>query len=325
MNKPLVTVIVPVYNSEAYLKKCIDNLISQSYDNLQIIFINDGSTDNSYELCKQIDDSRVEVYTKENGGASSARNYGLKYRKGKYVLFVDSDDHLRTDAIELLVSKAEQTMADCIYFEGENYTDDPQLKIKKDGLSQRIQYPISTGKELLKTLLRNKNYHAAPVLYFMCGKLFECGLRFEEGIVFEDELFTFTMLRLCNKVVSLKEKLYFRNVRPNSVMTSTGKEVFRFHSISVVCERLFDQYENNKNDEVFLAYLSRIAMLWLGYAEQLSSNLKKQVDERYKKIKKQILDNKGFNNKEVVVRCYGKYLWYAYITPSRLIKKLRRK
>lgn len=325
MNKPLVTVIVPVYNSEAYLKKCIDNLISQSYENLQIIFVNDGSTDNSYELLCKVDDSRVEVYTKENGGASTARNYGLNHRKGEYVLFVDSDDYLREDAVEILVEKAIQTQADCIYFEGENNTSDPTIKFKKDGLSQKIDYPQSTGRELIRASLVNKNYHAAPVLYFIRGDVFDSGLKFEEGIVFEDELFTFTMLWSCKKVVSLREKLYIRNVRPGSVMTSEGKEKHRFHSISVVFERLFEKFEDNKNDDVYKMYISRIAMLWLGYVEQLPKQVKEQVSQRYKRIRKQILDNKGFDNKEVVVRCYGKYLWYAYITPSRLINKLWRK
>lgn len=324
MNKPLVTVIIPVYNSELYIEKCINNILKQTYGNLQIVLVNDGSTDSSYELCKNISDSRIEVYTKENGGASSARNFGLMYRKGKYVLFVDSDDHLREDAIEMLVNKAEETNADCVYYEAENYTEDSNIKVKENGLSQKTQYPVSNGSDLIQALLENKNYHAVPFLYFAKRDLYDKGLSFEEGIMFEDELFSFNLLRMCNKVVCLKEKLYFRNVRPNSVMTSKGQELFRFYSISVVFEKLFEQYEDNRNDIVFLMYISRIAMLWLGYCEQIPKDLRKDIKDRYKSIRKLILDNKGFGLRELIVRCYGRYLWMLYIAPGRLIKKLRR-
>ena len=106
MNTPLVTIIVPVYNSEKYISRCIQKLLNQTYHNLQIILVNDGSTDRSLDICGMINDYRVEVYTKENGGASSARNVGLVHRKGEYVLFVDSDDYLKVNAVEILVSAA---------------------------------------------------------------------------------------------------------------------------------------------------------------------------------------------------------------------------
>lgn len=325
MNKPLVSVIIPVYNCEQYLDKCIDNILKQTYQNLQIIFVNDGSTDNSFDILTKVSDSRVEVYSKKNGGASSARNFGLKYRKGKYILFVDSDDYLKEDAVEKLVQRAEQTQAECVYYEAENFTEDKNMKVKQNGLSHCIQYPDSNGNQLIEMILQNKNYHAVPFLYFAKSELYDKGLCFEEGIMFEDELFSFNLLRMCSKVTCLKEKLYFRNVRPGSVMTSKGKEKFRFHSISVVFEKLYETLDDNKNDQVYLRYISRVAMLWLSYAEQLSKDLKREIKERYKRIRKQILINRGFDNREVVVRCYGKYLWFAYIAPNRILKKLKRR
>ena len=325
MNTPLVSVIIPVYNCELYLEKCISNMLKQTYRNLQIIFVDDGSTDDSLKICKEIKDTRVEVYSKSNGGASTARNYGLKYRKGKYVLFVDSDDYLKENAIESLVNKAVETNADCVYFEGDNFTDDAQVKVKVGGLLQSRNYPTSNGIKLLEAMLVNKNYHAAPVLYFTKSSLYDKGLSFEEGIMFEDELFTFNLLRMCNKVVCLKEVLYYRYVRQNSVMTSKGKELFRFHSISTVYKKLYQNFSENKSDKVYLMYLSRIAMLWLDYWEKIPRNSKIEVRDIYLEIKKQILDNKGFENKELVARCYGKYVWIAYILPGRLFNKLKRK
>ncbi len=325
MSTPLVSVIIPIYNSELYLKDCINNVLKQTYENLQIIIVNDGSTDNSLEICKKIKDDRVEVYSKKNGGASSARNFGLKYKKGKYILFVDSDDYLKEDAIENLVNTAESENADCVYYEADNFTNDEIISVKKNGLSHSCQYPTTDGNTLVKLILENKNYHAVPFLYFVKSSLYDDGLSFEEGIMFEDELFSFKLLRMCKKVVCLKRILYYRNVRPNSVMTSKGKELFRFHSISVVYEKLFDDLYENSFDPIYLTYLSRIAMLWLDYSEQLSKQQKQEVIQRYNKNKRQIIDNKGFGNKELLIRCHGKYLWLAYIAPAKILKRLKRK
>ena len=99
----LVSVIIPVYNSEIYLEKCITSLLKQTYKNFELILIDDGSTDSSYEICKKYSlDSRIHIYRKENGGVSSARNMGLNCAKGKYIFFVDSDDWVDEDYIELL-------------------------------------------------------------------------------------------------------------------------------------------------------------------------------------------------------------------------------
>lgn len=325
MDTPLVTIIVPVYNSEKYLEQCIHNLLNQTYQNLQIILVNDGSTDQSLEICKKSNDERVEVYTKPNGGASSARNLGLTHRKGDYILFADSDDYLKDNAVETLVSTAVSNHADCVYYEADNVAEDTSIKVKKDGLSHAVQYPTTDGKSLIELILEQKNYHAVPFLYFAKSNLYDKGLRFEEGIMFEDELFSFELLRMCGKVVCLKQKLYFRNVRSGSVMTSSGKEEFRFQSITVVFERLLEQFAKSKDDKVLNIYLSRIAMLWLDYYRQLSKQSRDKFSDKYSCLRSQILQNNGFGNKELMVRCHGEKLWMAYIAPNRMMKKLKRK
>ncbi len=325
MDTPLVTIIVPVYNSEKYLEQCIQNLLNQTYHNLQIILVNDGSTDRSLEFCKNISDKRVEVYSKQNGGASSARNVGIAYRKGEYVLFVDSDDYLKDNAVEMLVSTAVSNNADCVYYEADNVAENTSIKVKKDGLSHAIQYPTTDGNSLIELILEQKNYHAVPFLYFAKSSLYDKGLRFEEGIMFEDELFSFELLRSCEKVVCLKQKLYFRNVRSGSVMTLSGKEEFRFQSITVVFERLLEQFAKSKDDKVLNTYLSRIAMLWLDYYRQLSKQSREKFSDKYSYLRSRIHQNDGFGNKELLVRCHGELLWMAFIAPNRIMKKLKRK
>ncbi|NLK11775.1 MAG: glycosyltransferase family 2 protein, partial [Staphylococcus equorum] len=96
MNNPKISIIIPVYNAERYLKKCIDSVLVQSYDNFELLLINDGSTDKSGDICKYYaeQDNRVKVFYKKNGGVSSARNMGIKYSKGDWLYFMDSDDFL---------------------------------------------------------------------------------------------------------------------------------------------------------------------------------------------------------------------------------------
>lgn len=102
-NKKLVSVIVPIYNVADYLKECIDSIVKQTYTNIEIILVDDGSTDNSLNICKSYADGRICVYSKENGGQSSARNYGLDVAQGDYIVFVDSDDYIEENYVERLV------------------------------------------------------------------------------------------------------------------------------------------------------------------------------------------------------------------------------
>ena len=98
----LISVIVPVYNVENYIVECISSIINQTYKNIEIIVVNDGTKDSSIEKLTSINDNRIVIYTKENGGLSSARNYGLNFAHGKYVIFIDSDDYLDVHMLEVL-------------------------------------------------------------------------------------------------------------------------------------------------------------------------------------------------------------------------------
>ncbi len=115
---PLVSIIVPVYNVEQYLTTCLDSLINQTYRNIEIICVNDGSPDRSIDILNSyaLSDSRVKVVSKSNGGISDARNYGIKYASGKYFMFIDSDDWLDSCACEKTVYAAEANGADCVMF-----------------------------------------------------------------------------------------------------------------------------------------------------------------------------------------------------------------
>lgn len=120
--KKEVSVIVPIYNAHKYLKRCIRSILDQTYENLDIVLIDDGSQDNSLEICKRFEkeDQRVRVFHKENGGVSSARNYGIKKAQGEYIVFIDADDRVETSFIESLLAKAkENSIVICSFVYGD--------------------------------------------------------------------------------------------------------------------------------------------------------------------------------------------------------------
>ena len=110
-----VSVVVPIYNVEKYLKRCVNSIINQTYKNIEIILVDDGSTDSSGELCEEIKkrDNRIKVYHKKNGGLGSARNYGYKYANGEYILFLDSDDYIEINTIEEMIKYKEYDIVCC--------------------------------------------------------------------------------------------------------------------------------------------------------------------------------------------------------------------
>lgn len=116
---PLISIIVPVYNTEKYLQKCIESLLNQTYINIEVILINDGSTDSSESICThfQNEDARVKFFEKKNEGLGPTRNFGIEQASGEYVMFVDSDDWIEIDAVELLVNEALQTKASVVFFD----------------------------------------------------------------------------------------------------------------------------------------------------------------------------------------------------------------
>lgn len=214
----MVTVIVPVYNVEAYLDKCVESIVNQTYTKIEIILVNDGSTDSSGEICDKWSekDSRVKVIHKENGGLSSARNAGLDQARGKYICFIDSDDWVELDFVKLLVNYIEKYDADisqCGFVEE---------VVGEEALPYRSEnYVVTTGKDAIKRLYNRETYLNTVI---MCNKLYKNKifkeLRFDEGIHHEDEALIHEVLYNADKVVINESALYHYVTRPNSIMNS---------------------------------------------------------------------------------------------------------
>jgi glycosyltransferase involved in cell wall biosynthesis len=213
-NLPLVSVIVPIYNVELYLEKCLDSIINQTYKNLEIILIDDGSPDNCGKICDEyvLKDKRIKVIHKSNGGQSSARNIGLDIAKGEYIAFVDSDDYIADNMYKDLVDIAQKENADiaiCAHY---------IVNYKGDRISQEDNISNLTIDEIRYLILMDKcsNY---PWNKLYRADLFK-NLRFYAGVYFEDMFIMPTLFFSAKKIVSTKEPYYYYNCKnQNSTMS----------------------------------------------------------------------------------------------------------
>lgn len=214
LNPPLVSVIVPIYNVELFLNKCIDSIISQTYYNLEIILVNDGSTDHSLEICQSYKDSRIIIVNKSNGGLSSARNAGLDVMSGDYIFFLDSDDWIEEDCIEVLVNEIESNFVDIIQCQFLSTIDDQSIITKNDDL----KIEVLTNIEALKSFHHEVNTITWNKLYK--SFIFKT-LRFPEGKIHEDHFTTYKAVFLAKKIAIINQSFIYYRQRANSIMSSS--------------------------------------------------------------------------------------------------------
>lgn len=252
MKKIFVSVLIPVFNTEKYLKKCLDSVLNQTERNIQVVCVNDGSTDDSGKILAEYatKDERLTVVTQENAGLPSARNAGLDRAKGEYVLFVDSDDFLEKDAIKRAYKKAKKAKADVVVFGANILTDSPYVSSwLKSVLSPRDRF---YGDFSPRTLFSERG--ARPFLWRDLIKrdlIEKNGLRLVEDVVVgEDQAFQFRFFTKAKRVLFCSDKLYdYRVDRADSIMTGVKGDIFRrVEAHLLLVRRVFDQA---KKDGVF--------------------------------------------------------------------------
>lgn len=224
-----VSVIIPVYNTELYLKECLDSIINQTLKEIQIICINDGSTDNSLDILNHcaLGDNRIHVFSQENRGQSAARNVGTRMATGTYIYFFDSDDVLELDALEYLYQVATSEKLDILYFDGNLFGDNVDLQHKKFGINAINNYKrieelggVYSGQDIMEEFHRIGGYRTSVCLQFFLKEFLEKNvLDFYEGILHEDDAFTFISMLLAQRTSHIKKQLFNRRVREGSIMT----------------------------------------------------------------------------------------------------------
>jgi glycosyltransferase involved in cell wall biosynthesis len=220
----LVSIVVPIYNVEKYLSRCIESLIKQTYKNIEIILVNDESTDSSGDICESyaLKDNRIKVIDRVNGGLSEARNTGIKNATGEYVLFVDSDDYIELNSVEVLINHTAKNNLDVL--EGNAIIEYPHRKEKL------VQTNISTtevfnGLDYIITRINEKHITAAACIKFCRLKFIkDNNLFFQKDRLHEDELWTPMLLLAATRVMYINFDFYHYYIRENSITQKKNKE-----------------------------------------------------------------------------------------------------
>lgn len=224
-----ISVVIPMYNVEDYLRECLDNIIGQTLKDIEIICVDDGSPDNSAQIVTEYiekhKDKNIKLIRKPNGGLSSARNAALDVAKGEYVYFIDSDDYIDTDTLEQLYQRASEDELEILFFNAVSFFESEEIKAKNPqyiSLYNRTrQYPgVHIGQQLFMKMRQNGEFFgSACLLMFKRSLLEDNHLRFYEGIIHEDNLFTFQAVILAKRAGYIDKAFYHRRVRSDSIMT----------------------------------------------------------------------------------------------------------
>ena len=223
---PFFSIIIPTYNVEKYVCKCLDSISEQTYEDWEAICINDGSTDDSMELLEEYAgrDDRFRVITQENQGLAETRNVGIKAAKGEWILFVDSDDFIRNDTLEVIRKAVHKDNLDAISFETDIlYEGNRKERDYKDTwFCKHHFYPnVTSGKNLFEEMMKNDEYcDSACLLALRREWLLDNNFFFYKGILYEDTIFSMEVFLSALRMRHISEKLYTYRVREASIMTS---------------------------------------------------------------------------------------------------------
>lgn len=245
-----ISVVVPVYNVRTYLNKAVNSIINQQYRNLEIILVDDGSTDGSGELCNELrkKDDRIVVYHKENGGLSSARNYGIKKATGDYIIFIDSDDYIHSEMILSMYEEIKKANADvsvCGIMNVYNTKEVPQCS----NTEMRFVY---NQKEFLKELLIGEKIPGS-----ICNKLLKKEVAekifFPEGKIYEDVFYHLELVKIAKTYVITTKPYYYYYHRSNSITTEkyNSKKLDVVEAYAKYDEYIEKEYPDLKQESFF--------------------------------------------------------------------------
>lgn len=258
----LISVILPIYNVEKYLPKCIDSILAQTYTDYEIILVDDGSTDKCGEICDRYaqTDTRIRVIHKKNGGVSDARNVGIDAAKGKYICWVDPDDYIHPQYLETLYAIMQKSNADVVvcdyitYYDGEEEEIIPIRQLppyEQIGQQHLYNNEFLTNKRVKYVIIWNKLFKA---------DLYQ-GIRYPVGKVHEDNYTTYKLLDKANKIVYTEQPLYYYMMREKSITHDEGFNEKRFHIILATGEEI--EYFHAKGNQRMVEILVDSYLYWI--------------------------------------------------------------
>lgn len=324
----LVSIIVPVYNTQDYLNNCIDSILNQTYKNIEIILIDDGSTDRSAEICDQYAtiDNRVRVIHQKNSGVSNARNKGLEQSKGDYVAFVDSDDTIDKDFIDVLHNGFYESidMTVCAF---DIVKDQHRLNIQNN-IYEVEEKKVLSREEAIETVLYGKLFAGHS-----CNKMFRKkvlnNIKFQDNIyIYEDMLFVLEYLLKSNNVLYLEKPLYRYYIRDNSAShgTMSDKKMTAFNSLDIIEKRIENTYGKK-----FLSLVNYNRIQWIMYCYNILT-YDKANRKKYSYLLKEKLSiyiSKSFIPQKMRLKIFllqiNIYAYYSAVRISDMIRKIFKK
>ncbi len=314
MNQIKVSIIIPIFNVHQYLRDCLNSVENQTMDDIEVILVNDGSTDGSELIAEEYlhENSNFKLINRSNGGLSAARNEGLQYARGEYVYFLDSDDFLKEDAIAKLYNRAKTDNLDELKFAAYTFEDGTSEYLwdresSRGGYKYLGDYPdVMSGTDFFEKIIEFNDYYPSSCLMFTKLDVIKSNhLFFCEGIVHEDNIFNFILTNTCNRVGVLNEPLYYRRYRKDSIMTS-NKWADKCRSFCVCAEEA-DRFivSNNQVSKMIADWQMAFFLNWMiRYLELMSKE-----DQSSQEIKDYFLRVKPFA-KKYNFRCVSLRLYY---------------
>lgn len=307
----LISIIVPVYNVQKYLNKCIESLVNQTYQNLEIILVDDGSPDNCPAMCDEWaeKDSRIKVIHKENGGLSDARNTGMMVAQGDYIGFVDGDDYINPLMYETLLNAMQKTQCDVASCEFQNFYEEESIK---EPMSSDA-YEIFTRKEAMKALIQN-----TVVRQVVWNKLYRrevmTDIAFPVGKFHEDEFWSYRVIGKANGVAITKYVGYNYLQRRESIM---GVRYSPKRLDAIEAKKLRNQYVKENMPELLseatvdllfsCLYQGQMVLKNLSGKEKSETLMKLKQVYSQSKLENQIISNLGITHKIWLI--LGKYMF----------------
>ncbi len=294
---PLVSIVVPVYNVEDYIEKCVDSLLEQTYENIEVLLINDGSSDNSGCICDSLatSDSRIRVIHQENAGVSAARNKALDNMKGEYVTFVDADDYVATDFIECLYNAITEHNADistCGHYRVEFDASLKQVYHLSDNPEEII---CMSGKDSIMNMFYEKICSASSGSKLYKSELFN-NLRFPGFIMGEDTFVVYYAFRNSAVVAHTNKPLYYY-VQHSASVTNSKSNYFKFYDYVRLYDHIINSDDCDHKSEYYRSIVNRLIEnnFWVYMKLRNCPNMffeeKMHIENNIKKYRKYVIAN----------------------------------
>ena len=304
----LVSIIVPIYKVEAYLRRCINSILAQTYVNIEVILVDDGSPDRCGEICNEyaLLDSRITVIHKENGGLSDARNAGIDAAKGTYLIFIDSDDYVNPSFVEKLYNAAESNNAELAICNFITVQNGRAADLSLENL------PIKNEVIGQKEAIQNRIFSGRTYWSVACTKIYDKrifnDLRFPKGKVHEDEFILHSVLLQCHQIACISDPLYYYEQRSDSI-TGQSMKISKLDAVEALICRA-DTLSDYPNYLIPALYsLKDAGSLFHFYYKNCGSppdnihkNRNRNLQKQYRKAYKKILAKKGFRISKLFLR-----------------------